>query len=320
MSILYGGRDSNSQKKTLILLIFTTFISMELIIPIIIILGAILLIRYFNQKEQWKYPEEDFPKAWRIILVENVNFYNALNGEEKARFEKRIQEFLLNYRITGIKTNVSDEDKVLIASSGIMPIFKFPKWRYSNLSEILLYSATFNDDYETKGKGRNILGMVGNGPMEGIMILSKPALHLGFDNDSDKKNTALHEFIHLIDKMDGSIDGIPSLLIERPYVLPWLDLIKKKIDEIYEGKSDLNPYGATNEIEFFAVASEYFFERPKLMADKHPKLYAMLEDIFDHDMDERALSKPKNKIGRNSPCPCDSGEKFKKCCGAQHFA
>ncbi|MGK0390534.1 MAG: Mlc titration factor MtfA (ptsG expression regulator), partial [Maribacter sp.] len=58
------------------------------------------------------------------------------------------------------------------------------------------------------------------GYMEGKMILSKPALHHGFDNGTDKRNTAIHEFIHLIDKMDGNIDGIPTLLIERPYMLP----------------------------------------------------------------------------------------------------
>ena len=243
----------------------------------------------------------------------------ALNQEERNKFEYRIQEFILNYRITGIKNQVNDEDRILIAASGIIPVFKFPKWRYTNLAEILLYPNTFSRDFKTEGEGRNVLGMVGNGPMEGIMILSKPALHLGFDNDSDKKNTALHEFIHLIDKMDGSIDGVPDLLLERPYVLPWLDLIKKKIIEISEGDSDINPYGATNEIEFFAVVSEYFFERPKLMAHKHPKLYELLEEIFDHDMDERQLRKQKNKFGRNSACPCGSGKKFKRCCGSVHY-
>ena len=113
------------------------------------------------------------------------------------------------------------------------------------------------------------------------MILSKPALHLGFDNSSDKKNTAIHEFIHLIDKADGAIDGVPALLLERPYVIPWLDLMNQKVEEIYERKSDINPYGGTNRQEFFAVVSEYFFERPRLLKKKHPELYKMLEEVFD---------------------------------------
>jgi len=268
----------------------------------------------------WKKPKDKFPTEWRIILAREVAFYNTLSQEEKKRFEFKIQEFLLNYRITGIQTDVTITDKLLVASSGVIPIFQFPKWRYLYLYEVLLYPARFNEDFETTGPDRNILGMVGTGYMEGKMILSKPALHHGFDNESDKKNTAIHEFIHLIDKADGVIDGIPKLLLERPYVLPWLDLIKEKIDEIYEEDSDINPYGGTSKIEFFAVASEYFFERPKLLAKKHPKLYNILEEIFDQDMDARDLNKSKMEIGRNDPCPCGSGKKFKKCCGFNHYS
>ena len=91
------------------------------------------------------------------------------------------------------------------------------------------------------------------------------------------------------------------------------------MDDIYENKSDINPYGGTSKVEFFAVVSEYFFERPKLLAKKHPELYNLLEEIFDQDMDARNLNKPKLEIGRNSPCPCNSGKKFKKCCGSVHF-
>ena len=118
-----------------------------------------------------------------------------------------------------------------------------------------------------------------NGYMEGKMILSKPALKHGFKNESDKKNTAIHEFVHLIDMTDGSIDGIPSLLLEKQYSIPWIDLINKKIDEIYDGESDINPYGGTNRAEFFSVVSEYFFERPKLLERNHPELYDLLSNL-----------------------------------------
>ena len=129
----------------------------------------------------------------------------------------------------------------------------------------MVYPSLFNKNFETEGSGRQIAGMVGSGYMEGMMILSKHALKLGFANASDKKNTAIHEFVHLIDKTDGSIDGVPELLLEKQYTIPWIDLIGKKIDEIYKNKSDINPYGGTNKAEFFSVVSEYFFERPKLL-------------------------------------------------------
>jgi len=286
---------------------------------IIIVIGFFLVWLIRRSSSRWKVPEEPFPEDWRIILNQEVSFYNSLSEEEKTRFEYKVQEFLLNCRITGIETSVDTRDKILVASSAVIPIFEFNDWKYSNIHEVLLYPSMFNKKFDTEGSERDILGMVGNGYMEGKMILSKPALKYGFKNESDKKNTAIHEFVHLIDMTDGSIDGIPSLLLEKQYAIPWIDLINKKIDEIYDGESDINPYGGTNRAEFFSVVSEYFFERPKLLERNHPDLYDLLKRVFKQDMSSRKLSKNIVKIGRNSPCPCHSGKKFKNCCGRIHY-
>ncbi|WP_321282207.1 zinc-dependent peptidase [Marinifilum fragile] len=280
---------------------------------------AYLLFKKLWSNKNWISPKKTFPNNWRNILTQKVSFYNSLTAEEKTRFEYKVQEFLLNCRITGIHTEVDDTDRVLVAASAIIPVFEFPNWKYTNLFEVLLYPNSFNDQFETQGENARILGMVGSGYMEGKMILSKPALLHGFSNESDKKNTAIHEFVHLIDKMDGKIDGLPSILMEKQYSIPWLDLISKKIEEIYEERSDINPYGATNKAEFFAVISEYFFERPKLLESAHPELYKLLEEIFNQNMSQRKLLRAKQSISRNSPCPCGSGLKFKKCCGKQHY-
>ncbi len=288
---------------------------------IVVFIGLLIALFFLKsaKNKRWKFPLEEFPSHWKIILVEKVSFYNQLSQEEKIRFEFKIHEFLLNCRITGIETTVEETDKILVASSAIIPIFEFPEWKYLNLSEVLLYPSEFNENFETSGSGRSILGMVGTGYMEGKMILSKQALTHGFRNESDKKNTAIHEFVHLVDKADGKIDGIPTLLLEKQYAIPWLDLIHKKIDEIYAGSSDINPYGATNSSEFFAVASEYFFERPKLLKSKHPKLYDLLENIFNQNLAAKIQAPARRKIERNDPCPCGSGNKFKKCCGSIHY-
>jgi len=288
---------------------------------LILLAGGILflLIKKIWAKPRWKVPNDTFPVEWQIILIEKVGFYNSLSKKEKSKFEYRIHEFILNYRITGIDTDVTTSDKLLIASSAIIPIFAFDNWKYSNLYEILVYPDSFNDKFETAGSDRNILGMVGSGYMEGKMILSKSAIRHSFLNSSDKRNTPIHEFAHLIDKSDGVIDGVPTLLLEKQYAIPWLHLIKEKINEINDNKSDINPYGGTNESEFFAVISEYFFERPKLLKKKHPKSYSLLEEIFDQNLSTKNLNK-KYRIGRNSPCPCNSGLKFKDCCGKIHYS
>lgn len=289
-----------------------------LILAVLTLVLIFVLYRlWFKQK--WKTPSKPFPKAWQKILLREVGFYGGLSTEGKRHFEFKIQEFLLNIRITGIDTAVDIDDELLIAASAVIPIFEFPEWKYTNLFEVLLYSSSFNERFETKGAERNILGMVGTGYMNGKMILSKQALHHGFQNETDKKNTAIHEFVHLIDKSDGVIDGIPENLLNKQYVIPWIDLMNQEMNAIYDKSSDINPYGGTNKSEFFAVVSEYFFERPKLMAQKHPELYRVLEGMFNSNMDERELNRTQNSIRRNDPCPCGSDEKFKNCCGRFHY-
>jgi len=286
---------------------------MEITVIVAIVIVSWLIIRYFKN-ETWQEPVEQILPKWNTILSQKVPFFNSLSAEEKKLFGYKIQEFLLNYKVTGIDVDIDIVDKLLVAASGVIPIFKFPNWRYTNLQEIIIYPDRFNMNFETTGPDRRILGMVGTGVMEGKMILSKKALHHGFDVDNDKRNTAIHEFIHLIDKVDGSVDGIPKILLDRPYILPWLNLIHEKMEDIYAEKSDINRYGGTSKIEFFAVACEYFFEQPKLMAKKHPELYDILEKIFDQDMNARDLKHVNVKIGRNDPCPCQSGIKYKRCC------
>jgi Mlc titration factor MtfA (ptsG expression regulator) len=231
---------------------------------------------------KWKQPTEAFPPDWRMVLKLEVAFYDALDQQEKSRFEFKVQEFLLNCKITGVKTEVSLNDQLLVASSAVIPIFAFDNWRYTNIREVLLYPTTFdhNFQFENQDSERRVLGMVGSHNMEGLMILSKEALELGFKNETDKRNTAIHEFVHLIDKSDGEVDGIPHNLLEKQYIIPWLHVMNEEVEKIRKGKSDINPYGATNRAEFFSVASEYFLERPKLLEDKHPELYQLLEKTF----------------------------------------
>jgi len=168
----------------------------------------------------------------------------------------------------------------LIGASAVIPIYAFPDWEYVNLNEVLVYPETFSEEFEQEGDHRSVLGMVGSGAMQHVMVISQHALRQGFSNKTDKNNTAIHEFVHLIDKTDGEVDGVPEILLQHQYTLPWLDLAHKAIKEIMKNKSDINPYGATNQAEFFAVVSEYFFERPDLLRSRHPELYDMLARIF----------------------------------------
>lgn len=191
--------------------------------------------------------------------------------------------FLSAVRIEGVGTEISDLDRALIAASAVIPIFGFPEWRYQNLTNVILYPDTFDGEFQYEGGSRNILVMVGSGYMNGQMLLSRAALIKGFSASSGKENAAIHEFVHLLDKSDGATDGVPANLQPHAYAAPWLHLMHVEMHRIAAGKSDINPYALTNEAEFFAVAAEYFFEKPGELQHKHPELYTRLAGIFAQD-------------------------------------
>jgi MtfA peptidase len=252
-----------------------------IIIGIIAVI-LILLIQWKNIRRRIVF--KDFSNKWKDFLKNEVPFYNHLNSHDKTRFEKDILAFLNRVKISGIDTDVDDTDRLLIASSAVIPIFGFPEWKYyPNLDEVLLYPDTFNEkDYQTEGEERNVLGMVGSGVLNRKMILSKPALHESFRMHGHN-NVGIHEFAHLLDKMDGATDGVPENLLGKQYIIPWMKLMHDEIQKILEGKSDLNPYGSFNKQEFFAVASEYFFQDPVHFKNNHPELYKMIDQIFHRD-------------------------------------
>ena len=264
---------------------------------------------------------EPFPADWEAVLQRDVAFFRVLDPESQQRFRRQLHVFLGEKRITGIKTPLDATTRVLAAASAIIPIFGFPDWEWDAIDEVLIYPNRFDGEFQFGDqKGQDILGMVGTGSLNRLMILSKPDLIGGFRNPGDKRNVGIHEFAHLVDKSNGVIDGIPGIGLDRQAVEPWVDLMRRKIAEIESGRSDIDRYALTNEAEFFAVTSEYFFERPALMRKKHPELYAALERVFSQDLRAHAealrrdITRPRKKFGRNSPCPCGSGRKFKKCC------
>lgn len=248
---------------------------------LIVLIAVFLLYRLLHKQQQPPIKVEPMHPVYLTILQDEVPFYQQLNADQQTSFHERMQEFLASVKITGVKTEVEDVDRVLIAASAIIPIFNFVGWRYVNLHEILLYPDSFSHDFEQQGNGRDILGMVGSGSMNNIMILSQYELRQAFSNKTGKSNTAIHEFVHLVDKTDGSIDGIPNFILDKQYLRPWLQRMQQEIALIKNDESDINPYGASNEAEFFAVVAEYFFERPDLLQQKHPELYTLLLQIFN---------------------------------------
>lgn len=300
---------------------------MGYIVFIALVAGVCLLFyRWATRKSRRrkKVLAQEFPAEWRKILTDRVGFYHTLRtDEDKHRFEKMLQLFLSEKRITGIDVVVDDLTKVLVGASAIIPIFGFRDWEYQNLGEVLVFPGSIkrykNENNEAVSE---VLGRVNPFQNDHYVTLSKPALERGFNDMADRKNVGIHEFAHMLDQADGEIDGTPEAYLPDDLVRPWQELMYRKIKKIKQGKSDINNYGATSEAEFFAVVTEYFFEKPDQLAEKHPELYKLLTEIFHQKNIKRRfrinfkeLLNPYGKrVGRNEPCPCGSGEKYKKCC------
>ena len=245
----------------------------------VIVFVSVFLLLYLGSERSLK--PFVLTENYRGLLQQYVGFYNALYNEEKTEFENRIQQFLSKVRITGVGTKVDDADRILIAASAIIPIFAFKDWQYNNLHEVLLYPAAFPNNLSPTGPDGELYGgMVGWGDMQNGMMLSQADLRAGFMYSQQGRNTAIHEFVHLIDKADGATDGIPESIMDQEFIIPWLALMHREIQKITEGQSIIHPYGATNTAEFFAVAAEYFFGQPQALKTAHPELFQMLEQIF----------------------------------------
>ncbi|HYK77931.1 MAG TPA: M90 family metallopeptidase [Daejeonella sp.] len=252
-------------------------------ILVLVFATAILLLIWIVHRlrvNRKKNGSPDFRIKMKDILNREVVFYQKLNDAEKERFETAVNDFINRVHLEWVGAEANDLDRVLVAASAVIPIFGFGNWRYPNLTNVIIYPDTFNSEFGFSSGDRSILGMVGSGYMNGQMLLSQKSLREGFAAHNQYSHTAIHEFVHLLDKADGTTDGIPYLLLDKPYILPWINLVHQEIREICEGRSDINPYGAINESEFLAVVAEYFFTQPELLHQRHPELYALLKKAF----------------------------------------
>jgi len=251
---------------------------------ILLIVIIAIIVAYFRKKKNKTILTESVAASdideMDTLLQDNVSFYKRLDENERQSFQKRVKHFLATKRITPVgEVVITPLDRLYVASSAIIPIFHFTDWAYNNLDEVLIYPGTFTKDFDIEDEEKNVLGMVGDGAMHRMMILSLPSLRAGFEHNG-AGNTAIHEFVHLLDKADGATDGVPEYMIPKNLVTPWIRQMHKAIKDIRNDDSDINPYAGTNEAEFFAVVSEYFFQKPQFLKEQHPAIFKILEEVY----------------------------------------
>jgi len=236
--------------------------------------GWLLLRRSLRRR---RVAARAFPAAWRRTLERYVRYYAALPPDERARFERDLALFIDDAEITGINADVTDDVRVLVASSAVMLVFGRPGWEYADLPEILVYPAAFDEDFRCATRHE----LVGRLVPRNAIVLSKPALIRSFRQDAPY-HVGLHEFAHLMDLEDGRFDGVPRGL-DLPARRHWQHLVEGELERARRGESVLDDYARTNEVELFAVAVEWFFKAPRRLRARHPELYDALAQYLGQD-------------------------------------
>ncbi len=255
---------------------------LPIILIAVLLFGALFYFTSSRKKKINKVLAEEFPQKWKDILLARVQFYKDLSAEDQKRFEEKVKKFFCDTPITGVKgVEVTDEIKLLVAASAIIPVFLFDGWEYANLSEVIIYDGVVepNQPHDAEQDGV-LLGQARPFQTKHMVLLSQQFLVQGFESMNGKSNVGIHEFAHLIDQADGDTDGIPKAFMPEALLSPWTKIMYTEIEKIAANRSDLNPYALTNHAEFFAVVCEYFFENPEKFKEKHEQLYVLMNEIF----------------------------------------
>ena len=264
----------------------------------ILLLLALLLIVWLLGQPYWlarrrrQIRARPFPAAWRRILQKRVPYMRAMPADLQLQLKQHMQVFLAEKAFIGCAgLTITDEMRVTIAAQACLLILNRPAHYYPGLRQILVYPDSFvvqrahTDAGGVAHQGHQVLS--GESWSEGQVILSWRDTLAGAAVPDDGQNVAIHEFAHQLDQETGAANGAP-MLARRAHYARWSQVLKAEFDALQaraaQGQpSLLSDYGATDPAEFFAVASEVFFEQPRRMAVEHPALFQELAQFYRLD-------------------------------------
>ena len=254
-----------------------------------VFLGGLLWLAYRTKRRTRRAQllAQPFPSEWASILEERVPLYMNLPPELQEELKKDIQAFIADISFEGCGGLImNDEIRVTIAGQACMLLLNRPISTYPKLRSVLVYP----DTYVVGGKGffsdknEKCSVRLGESWTRGVVVLSWNSVKRGAYNLHDGHNVTMHEFAHQLDQEDGAGDGAPILEQRSSYTL-WAKVFSEEFEalqgKVARGKrSVLDEYGATNPAEFFAVATETFFEKPKQLKKNHAALFDALKSYY----------------------------------------
>lgn len=252
--------------------------------------GAVFLTAWWPALRRRRIRRRPFPAAWLAVVRRRLPFFDRMAEPLRAELKNQVKLFLSDVRFIGCAGQpVDDEIRVTIAAQACL--LTLGGGRYSRLRAVLVYPSAFAATREE----RDELGLVsvardellGESWDHGKVVLAWDSVEHGPAGPRDGDNVVLHEFAHQLDAESGAVNGAPPMAAadagER-----WARVLRAEYESLKERRrlglhGVLDEYGATDPAEFFAVATEAFFERPAPMAARHRALYEELRRFYRVD-------------------------------------
>ncbi len=259
-----------------------------------------MILSWLRKRRRQRILATPFPDAWLGYITRNVPHYRFLSPEEQAKLRDELRVFVAEKNWEGCNgVTVTDEMKVTIAAYACLMTLGLPEDVFHGVLSILIYPAGYAVPEERWHVGWSIHGesaRLGESWYRGPVILSWEEIkddtrHPGYGN-----NLIWHEFAHQIDMLDRSVNGTPPLET-RAAREQWHAVMTAEFERLrrdaHDGRATLlDTYGAESEAEFFAVATECFFDAPVELRQRHPQLYEQLAGYYRQD--------PASRVARHS--------------------
>jgi Mlc titration factor MtfA (ptsG expression regulator) len=247
----------------------------------------------FKSSRRARLRAQPAPAGWRAILEHNLPIFNRLSPVDQSELLGHTQVFLAEKHFEGAGgLEVTEEMRVTIAGQACLLLLHRDTDYYPELISIIVYPSGY-----TSREDRHIGGGIWEegdedrlghtGQRLSALVLAWDAVRHGAAAPTDGENLVLHEFAHQLDFENQSSDGTPALDTRADY-LAWGRVMSAEFNALRRASDAgeqtlLDDYGATNPAEFFAVITEAFFERPRALKKKHPRLYEQLQRFYRQD-------------------------------------
>lgn len=254
----------------------------------VLVLASAAYLFFWPRYRRKKILSEQFPEQWENILRERLSIYFRMPAHLQQQLRQLVQVFIRDKTFVGCADlEVSEEMKVLIAAQACLLLLNRPTYEYPELQAIYIYPSAFRATHEVHDElglvsteTRDLLGESWN---TGKIILAWDDVDKGVRNFSDGYNVVLHEFAHALDHESGAANGAPLLYTKSAYK-SWAYVLGEEFEKLQQGGDNIiDEYGSSNPAEFFAVATETFFEEPHKMYEHHRELFEQLQQYYRLD-------------------------------------